>query len=201
MDQESDEISLWIDGLRRGDTRAPERIWQSYFEQLVRLARRKMSGMPRRAVDEEDVALSAMNSLFRGVDAGRFPKLDDRDDLWKILVTITARKAIKHQRRHFAEKRGGGRVHGESIFMKPGDESESNGLDQVLGSEPTDWLADQVTETCSDLMERLDDEKLRLIVCLKLEGCTNEEISQEMNCSIRTVERKLERIRGIWAGN
>ena len=58
-----DQISLWIERLRDGDQRAPEEIWRQYFEKLVRLARRRLGEMPKRAVDEEDVALSALNSL------------------------------------------------------------------------------------------------------------------------------------------
>ena len=32
----------------------------------------------------------------------------------------------------------------------------------------------------------------------KLEGYTNQEIAQELKCTLRTVERKLERIRTYW---
>ena len=159
---------------------AQEAIWQAYFEKLVRLARRRLGGMPKRAVDEEDVALSAINSLFRGVEAGRFPKLEDRDDLWKILVTITARKAMKQQRRHFAEKRGGGRVSGESIFANA---DSPRGLDAVLGKEPTPELADGVCETCTEMIAQLEDETLESIVLWKLEGYTNEEISERLDCA------------------
>ena len=194
-----DQISMWIGRLHQGDSRAPEVIWRGYFEKLVRLARRRMGEMPRRAVDDEDVALSAMNSLFRGVDAGRFPKLDDRDDLWKILVTITARKAMKYQRRHFADKRGGGKVHGESIFARGDGGEEALGIDQILGNEPTDDLADQVSETCNELVAGLQDDTLQFIVQLKLEGHTNDEIAQQLDCATRTVERKLERIRDKWS--
>ena len=40
--------------------------------------------------EPEDVALSAFNSLCRGLENGRFPKLQDRDDLWRLLVVIAA---------------------------------------------------------------------------------------------------------------
>ena len=47
---------------------------------------------PRRASDEEDVALSAFQSFYQGIARGRFPQLEDRDNLWRLLITITARK-------------------------------------------------------------------------------------------------------------
>lgn len=197
---DTNEVTLWLERLQMGDERAPEVIWQQYFEKLVRLARRRLGELPKRAVDEEDVALSAMNSLFRGAEAGRFPKLKDRDDLWKILVTITARKAMKQQRRHFAAKRGGGKVHGESVFAQGGGDSEGAvGIDQILGNEPTPELADQVSDACGEMMLKLQDKTLETIVLFKLEGYTNDEIARKLDCTTRTVERKLERIRSKWS--
>ncbi len=200
MADESEQISQWIVRLQQGDDRAAGVIWQEYFDKIVRLARRRLGGMPRRAVDEEDVALSAMNSLFRGAEAGRFPRLEDRDDLWKLLVTITARKAMKQQRRHFASKRGGGLVQGESV-LRPSSPQEDRlgGIDQVLGREPTPELAEMLSEACQQMLNGLDDELLKQIANLKLEGYSTAEIAQQLRCSKRTVERKLERVREKWS--
>jgi RNA polymerase sigma factor (sigma-70 family) len=195
-----EQVSQWLTRLQQGDQRAAEVIWSEYFEKIVRLARRRLGELPRRVVDEEDVALSAMNSLFRGAEAGRFPRLEDRDDLWKLLVTITARKAIKQQRRHFADKRGGGLVQGESVLNRRGDGAERwGGIDQVLGREPTPELAEMISETCRTMLSGLDDETLEQIAQLKLEGYTNPEIAAQLKCSKRTVERKLERIKERWS--
>ena len=110
------QISVWIERLAAGDQRAPEVIWHQYFEKIQRFAKRRLRDMPRRSADEQDVALSAFNSFFQAAKEDKFPKLNDRDDLWKLLITITARKVSAQQRKHFAEKRGGGRVSGESVF-------------------------------------------------------------------------------------
>jgi hypothetical protein len=101
-------ISLWIDQLKGGDDEAARRIWQGYFERLVALARAKLLGMPRRAADEEDAALSAFDSFCRGAREGRFPRLDNRDDRWHLLVTITACKAYDLAEREGRLKHGGG---------------------------------------------------------------------------------------------
>ena len=60
--------------------------------------------------DEEDAALSAFNSFCDGAARGKFPQLADRDDLWRLLVVITARKAMAQANRNARLKRGGGRV-------------------------------------------------------------------------------------------
>lgn len=199
MSDENEPISQWLSRLQEGDERAAEVIWGEYFEKIVRLARRRLGELPRRAVDEEDVALSAMNSLFRGAGAGRFPKLADRHDLWKLLVTITARKAIKQQRRHFAEKRGGGMVRGESVLNRRGaDDQQRGGIEQVLGREPTPELAEMISETCRSMVEELGDDMLQQIAWLKLEGYSCAEMADQLKCSKRTVERKLERIKQQW---
>ena len=84
------------------------------MERLIRLASRKLGDLPRRVADEEDVVLSAFNDFLRGVEDGRFTRLDDRDDLWQVLVMLTERKAIGLRRHDPGEKRGGGQVRGES---------------------------------------------------------------------------------------
>ena len=96
---ESHSVTAWIDQLKLGDQEAATQIWERYFEQLVTVARSKLEGAPTRAVDEEDVALLAFDSLFRGVKEKRFPNLDDRDDLWQLLLMLTERKAIDQKRR------------------------------------------------------------------------------------------------------
>lgn len=195
-----EQVSQWLSRLQRGDERAAEIIWREYFEKIVRLAKRRLGELPRRVADEEDVALSAMHSLFRGAEAGRFPQLEDRDDLWKLLVTITARKAIKLQRRHFADKRGGGLVQGESVLGRHRDANAGlGGIDQVLGREPTPELTDMLSETCRTMLGDLADTALEQIALLKLEGYSNREIADRHGCSKRTIERKLERIKDKWA--
>ena len=46
----------------------------------------------------EDVVVDAFDSLCRGVQAGRFPNLDDRDDLWQVLMLLTRVQGLALQR-------------------------------------------------------------------------------------------------------
>ena len=102
--------------------------------------------------------------------------------------------------RQRAVKRGQGKVRGESVFLKIGDaDQEQAGIEQILGHEPTPELANMMAENCEALLSSLDDDSLRDIALLKLEGYTNEEIAAKLECVSRTVERKLERIRDKWS--
>jgi DNA-directed RNA polymerase specialized sigma24 family protein len=140
-----------------------------------------------------------MNSFCRGMAGHRFDEVNDHEDLWKLLVTITARKACAQKRRHFADKRGGGAVRGESVFPCIDDgEDHDQGIGQVLGKEPTPELANMVAEDCRRMLAGLGDESLREVALWTLEGYGTQEIAEKLGCVRRSVERKLERIRRKW---
>jgi DNA-directed RNA polymerase specialized sigma24 family protein len=193
-----DAVTEWIAKLSDRDSHAAQVVWDNYFQRLANFARRKLQDMPQRVADEEDVALSAMHSFCRGAAEGRFPQLNDRNDLWRILVTIAARKVHAQWRKQHAEKRGGGAVRGESVFLHL-QSDEQLSIDQMLGREPSPDLANMVVEDYQRLLNALGDDALQKVAQLKLEGYTSEEIAKKLNCVTRTVERKLERIREIWS--
>src|SRR5262249_28287645 len=147
--------------------------------------------------DEEDVALSAFASFCRGAEAGRFPQLSDRDDLWRLLVTVTERKALNLVRDQNRLKRGGGAVQGESALHQR-DGSTPRGMDTVAGREPTPEFAAQVAEQCRRLLDLLDDNELRSIAIWKMECETVPQIADRLGCAVTTVERRLRLIRRIW---
>jgi DNA-directed RNA polymerase specialized sigma24 family protein len=178
--------------LQAGDQAAVDPLWGRYFERMVALARMRLLRAPRQAADEEDVALSAFHSFCRAAEQGRFPKLDDRDDLWRLLVVLTTRKAAHLIRDGNRLKRGGGGSWGH------GGEEEVD-LDLVASEEPDPKFVAEVAEESRRLLSRLDDAQ-RAIVMWKMEGYTNEEVAVKLACVPRTVERKLRLIRAIWEG-
>lgn len=194
-----DSITLWLRDLGAGDEVAAQRLWERYFAQMVRLAGRKLPPHARRVSDEEDVALSAFNSFCEGVEQGRFPSLNDRNDLWRLLVFITARKVQEHLRHQNRQKRGGGKVMGESVFGNETGSGEMAGINGVIGTEPTPSFALEVADGFCRLLERLDDDQLKQIALLKMEGYTVEEIAGRVGCARRAVERRLQLIRKIWS--
>ena len=68
----------------------------------------------------------------------------------------------------------------------------------TFSREPTPEFAAQVSEQCRRLLDGLNDDGLREIAILKMDGFSNEEIAQQKDCTTRTVERKLHLIRTIW---
>jgi RNA polymerase sigma factor (sigma-70 family) len=189
-------VTQWIAELKQGDSQAVEKLWNRYLEKLVGLARTQLSNMPRRAVDEEDIALSVFDSFFKAIKEGRFPQLTDRNDLWQLLFHLTEHKAIDQIRHERRIKRGGGHVRGESAFIV--DVAANNpGISQVVGENPTPEFAAIVAEECQRLLGQLDDD-LRPVAVAKMENYTNKEIAEKLDCSVSTVERSLRLIRKIW---
>lgn len=178
-------VSHWIDGLREGDSDAAERLWNRYFARLVPIAQARLARLGRDR-SGEDIALSALKSVMIGVREDRFPALADRDGLWPLLVTITARKAISEQRRQLAGSR------------TPNRECRFEDVQEFVGVEPTPEFAVELVDRLDRLAESLGDADLRRIVELKLGGWTNEEIAADLDCTARTVTRKLTRIRQEW---
>ena len=198
MDSPEQSVTVWISQLKDGDEDAAQHIWERYCQRLVHLAARKFRGAPRRVSDEEDMVQAAFDSLYRGVAAGRFAKLEDRDDLWQLLVMITDRKIIKQFHRERRQKRGGGNVRGESVFVNRQDDQQKMGIGEISGQEPSPDSAVAAVEECQRLLQMLPDDTLRDVALLKLEGWKNREIADKIGCVETTVERKLKGIRRLW---
>jgi len=195
----SGEVTEWVRRLEGGDREAAQGLWEAYYRRLVGLARKRLGDLPRRAADEEDVALSAFDSFCRGTEQGRFPRLEGRDDLWHLLVVITVRKAADLRTYQGRARRGGGKVRGESVFDGPSDGAdEARGIEQAAGLEPTPEFAAEVAEQCRALLQALPKDQLRAIAVWKMEGYTNREIAERIGLSLATVERKLALIRDAW---
>jgi DNA-directed RNA polymerase specialized sigma24 family protein len=187
----SGSVTAWIVSLKAGDASAAQPLWERYFGRLVGLARHKLAASSQRLADEEDIALSAFKSLCRGATEGRFPRLTDRDDLWPLLVVLASHKAVDLLRSEGRAKRGG------QNHSAAGSGSVDD-IQTVLSQEPTPEFAALMNDYCDWLLSQLDAGP-REVALLKLEGCTNEEVAARLNCGIRTVERRLELIRRVWA--
>lgn len=197
----SDEsVSQWLGRLQTGDPTAAHKLWERYFHRLVGLARQKLQASPRlAALYQEDVALSAFDSFCRSAGQGRFPDLADRHNLWRLLVTITARKAYQLGLHEGRAKRGGGAVLDEAALSTRSDSGSGlPGLEQLADRQPTPPEVAQLAEECQRLLADLPGADLRAVALWKMEGYTNEEVAAQLGCALRSVERKLRVIRTLW---
>ena len=117
-------ISFCLEMLKKGDQAAAQQLWQRYFHRLVSLARSRLRAVPRGSGDEEDVALSAFKSLLIRAEQGRFPQLDDRNDLWQLLYVLHRPESRRSVEARTAKRRGGGGV----CYLSDLDGADSSGL-------------------------------------------------------------------------
>jgi len=190
----SGSVSRWIQELKCGDEDAARKLWERYFKRITGLARKRLSSQPRRVMDEEDVAQSVFRSFCLGARRGEFTELTDRDDLWPLLARITNRTASHQIRWANREKRGGGKIRGDSI-LTPAGESELGGFDQIAHDDPSPDFMVSMAEECKMILDSLPDDTYRFVVWSRLEGRTNEEIANLLGVTKRSIERKMQLIR------
>lgn len=192
------EFSELLGRVRDGDDQAIAKLWEDYYQQLVRIAAKRLPGNLRRTGDEEDIALSAFHSFIAGIRQDQFPDLRGRDNLWGLLITLTGRKVHAHLRFQTRQKRGGGSVRGESVFMDPSGDQKGGGIGGVTGDSDAADIQTELAEQCERLLEQLDDEQLKQIAVMRMDGFLVDEIAQRLELSKRAVERRLQLIRRTW---
>ena len=179
--------------------RAAEEIWERYGDLLRDLAltaprrpRAAVRGRGRRSAEH------VQELLLRHGRRGRFT-LDNRSDLWKLRP---GSRGTRPGGRPGCDTRGIRDV-GEEQPTTTGDAGPDGSLDRIgqvpaTGPGPADEV--ERAEALEGLLGSLPDPVLREIAQAKLEGLTNEEIAARRGCVVRTVERKLQRIREAWQG-
>jgi RNA polymerase sigma factor (sigma-70 family) len=187
-------VTYFLGRLASGDPAGADELWKRYFPRVTALARRTLAGRLQRSSDADDAAQSAFISFWQRVERGRMPAEPNRDGLWRLLATITVRKARKQLERERAAKRGGGRVIGEDQLARGGaGESGWATLDELAG----DLATHEFDLHCAELLLTLDAEQ-RNIALLRLMGHGTEEIAEQLGCTRRKVQRKLELVRLRW---
>lgn len=190
-DDHTHSVTRLIQQLRQDDPEAAGRIWHRYFERLLPLARAKLKGLSHRAVDEEDLLVSVFDRFFEAAKGNRFAKLNDRDDLWQILLLLTDRKASDEYRAAGAQKRGAGAptLDAQGLAIE---------LSATADTEPGPEFVAMFNENLSRALDRLGETINREVAILRMEGYENNEIADRLGVSLSTVERKLRVIREIW---
>ncbi len=191
-------VTQLLGGLRAGEEQALVQLHRRCWPTLVALARRRLDGTPRRVADEEDVAQEAFLAFYQAFHAGRLPKLENRAQLFALLVTIASRKAATHVERAGRAKRGSGKVRGESALdALVGPAAEVRGAEQHEDPRPTAESEAIVKDLYQHYLGALAD-SLRSFAELYLAGWSHREIGERLGCKTRTVDRKVRLILDQW---
>lgn len=192
---QSGSVTNWIEGLKAGDQSAAQQIWNRYCQRLVGLARKKLGRASRRYEDEDDAVQKAFTALYLGARDGKFPLLNDRNDLWSLLVRITVHKAVDQIIAANRRKHGSGKVGGHSALKAAGSQGEPISFDDLMQRGPGPETLVIWREEFERMLGCLGDDTLRKIAELSAAGDTAEEIAEKLECARTTVFRKLRLIR------
>ncbi|HIF34958.1 MAG TPA: sigma-70 family RNA polymerase sigma factor [Planctomycetaceae bacterium] len=183
-------VTEWIQDLNHGRSGAESKLYRHFYPRLVRFAVRMIGNSPRRWWDEEDVVSKAFASFFRRSKNGDFNAILNRNELWRLLATITKRKAINHIRDQQTVRRGGA-----SLPMADAELSDQNlSLADVCKDSLSPVAIVEIAEAKARALAVLDPELAEVASC-RFDGYTNVEIAARINRSVPTVERRLRLIR------
>lgn len=181
---EPGSVTSWlmrVDGVDRDD--AATLLWNRFAFRLVRVARRQLRNIDQRMYDEEDLALSTLHEFLQRHLGGQYKRLSSRQDLWRLLVTISLNKS-RNQRRFLSRLCRSGRV------SRVGADFDS-----------PEWIV-TMADQCNYLMGLLDKRdqsgRLRQMAVMRLEGWSVSRMAEEIGCTRRTVGIRLELIQAIW---
>lgn len=189
MQHEPGSITRWLNNLRAGQSQAAAPIWRRYQAKLVSLASQQLEANPDRAVDGEDVVQSSFRNVCLAVQNGKYPDIDNREDLWGLLYIAT----VNRVRQHYRELKAVKRSHISSRqTLKP----------SILEDLQSPFAEAQMADLLEYLLRELDLEDpshlLRKIALLYLDDHSASSIAKLLQKRKTNILISLRLIRSIW---
>lgn len=174
--------------IEHGDETAAGQFWEHTFPFLVRYFRRRYGMLPRPVVDEEDLALAVVHDLFCEIRQGCLHDVSSWDQFRRVACT-RARQTFADQRK--ADHR-----------LKRARNRNAFGTGQALDAvsarvDAPDALSD-LKDDLFALLRDPRDKELRAMLLLLFTGLSKGEIAAALECTLRTVNRRLKRLHGLW---
>lgn len=146
-----DSFADYVRRIRAGDARAAEELLRRYepairLEVRLRLRDQRL----RRLVDSLDICQSVLASFFLRMAAGQY-RLEQPDQLVKLLVVMTRHKVAYHARKERAQARDNRRA-----------EALDGRAAEIAGAEPTPSRVVAGRELLQELRHRLSPEERRM---------------------------------------
>lgn len=177
--------------LKSGNPTATHAIWERFYPKLVQAANKRLLKNPDPATSGEDIAQSSFRNVCLGVLEGKYPQLENRDDLWRLLMSSMINRVRSHYRSINAQKR------------------------TVAQQESIDWIDDelltelnsheaqsQLDDLIDFLLVKLDQEdssgELRQIALLYLHEHSASEIAKILHKRKTNILHKVQLIRSLW---
>ena len=187
-------VSGWIAKMRQGDPAAIGQLVARYFQRIAQFAESKLRRGIRVTDDGEDIAISVLHTITRNSAKGRFPDLQDRDDLWFLMIVIAQHAVIDKKRTELRRERQAAPVHTMTDLL----ELYNVDLEDFLGNDNSASKLLEIIDCWDELLKKLPDDRNREVAKLKMQGYSNREIAEILGMVPRTVDRKIRLIAQRW---
>jgi hypothetical protein len=196
-------VTVLLREAKLGKADAFEQLFQFYFGQLLQIAQHRLgSSGNRRVADEEDLAIQVLATFFVDLQDGKDVPIVSRTDVLRMLSRRLQQRAANQKRDAMREKRGEGKVSGESVFRDGMGQFDPAGINQIADPKAADPRGDDPLQVFGlfhqRLLDSLNDPLTRSIASMWLAGDSAEKIVSESGRSRPTVYRKLKLIRETW---
>lgn len=189
-------VSRAIDGCRNGDRDASaEVLWHRFGTEMTRIARQRLRKDLQRLYDPEDIVNSAFAQVIIKLYQGELESVRDRNDLWRLLLAVLRRKNTNAENFFNRIKRRGNAVSSDSTFARMGG-MEVFPASQEDGPSPEELAG--INMEFAGLLEALADRDDQTVALMRVAGYSVEEIAERLECSVRTIARRLAEIRRVW---
>jgi DNA-directed RNA polymerase specialized sigma24 family protein len=186
-------ITEYLQALKAGDADSLNDILNAYWCQLVTHCDARLSRQLKTQQEGQDFAIQAFQNLAEGIKRGRWPRLENRTDLWQVLLQAANCRIRDFVRQQMATKRGG-----QLQRLGTGPNSPATGLvdlDQFPARDAFAADAEQLVQLMLELSHRLRGMTTHVRILVDhLNNYTNQEIAIRHEISSRTVRRKLDEV-------
>jgi RNA polymerase sigma factor (TIGR02999 family) len=181
MSQPPGPVTVLLQEWRKGDRRALDRLIPLVYDELRRVADRRMN---HEADGHTLHATALVHEAYERL-AGADVEWQDRAHFFAVAAGTMRRILVDHARARSREKRGGGRMQvtlSEQLSASAADDDLLD-LDEALGR-----------------LAAFDERKARIVEMVFFGGLTQPEVGEVMGISTSTVERELRAAKAWLAG-
>jgi RNA polymerase sigma factor (TIGR02999 family) len=169
------DVTLILDAINRGESRASEQLLPLVYEELRKLAAARMF---QEAAGHTLQPTALVHEAWLRLTKGEDQAWQNRAHFFGAAAEAMRRILVEHARRKAGLKRGGGQ---QRVNIEDIDPAEATPDEKIL-------LIDEALEE----LERVNSERARVVVLKFFAGMTNQETAETLQISRSTVDRHWE---------
>ncbi len=185
MDLKLSSDQSLVELIRNGDDDAATTLYERYSERVKWFVKSRASERLKRQVDPEDIVQSIFKSVFKGMESRGYDA-PEGGTLWHLIAVVAIHKVRRNASCRNAAMRDSRRT--ESLGSYEADLSSETGSTQEM-----EFAVREAIESLSPQEQS--------VVNLRLQNYSVAEIANQIGCSPRTVERRLQQVRAALSGS